>query len=230
MSPRRLFLCLLLGAAVTACTPVRLKTLTLAPLSFATGTSGVTGSKGYCLSAGKIPLSAFSPGAGQVMVGFDDYFAPGTDPFPCDDIRTVNFRAVVLFDLSAFDRLSIATLKFDTASSIERNGGGTRGTVPGKSFATMLGVGTLPFGTSSQLPSINEASLPAGSAISITVSSQVADWVMNGVANNGFVIWGPRGPFDRSNPPKSNDAMLSFYQNFRLEVVYNPALNPRAPQ
>lgn len=230
MNIRRLLVLPLLGLMLAGCAPVRLKTLALTPSAMATARSGVTGSKGFCLSAGEIPPSAFSPAASQVLVGFDDYFVAGSDPFPCDDIRALNFRAGVRFDLGAFDRLSIATLRFDTASSIERHGNGTIGTAPGKSLATTLGVAVLPLGSSTEMPSTNEAGLPGGSAISITVSGQVADWVMNGVANNGFVIWGPRPPFDRSNPPKSNDAVLSFYQNFQLEVVYNPALNPRAPQ
>ena len=227
---RRLLVLQLLGLLAAGCTPVRVKTAVLTPVAMATGRSGVTGSKGFCLSAGEIPPSAFSPAAGQVLVGFDDYFGAGSDPFPCDDIRALNFRAGVRFDLGAFDRLSIATLRFDTASSIERRNGVAIGTMPGKSFATMLGVGMLPLGSSTAIPSINETGLPPGSAISITVNDQVADWVMNGVPNNGFVIWGPRPPIDRSNPPESNDAVLSFYQNFRLEVVYNPVLNPRAAQ
>lgn len=220
---------LLLTAALSACTsPVTLKTITLKPVNMAIGTSGAQGSSGYCFSSGDIPPVAFSPGSGQVMVGFDDYFAPGTEPFPCDDIRWANFRAGVLFDLSPFDNLAIATLKFDTASSVERDPSGTRGTSPGKSFATTLGVGTAPF--SSQMPDTNEAVLPAGPAISIVVGGQVHDWVANGVANHGFVIWGPRDHINVSNPPKNNNAALSFFQNFALEVVYNPALNPRAPQ
>ena len=34
----------------------------------------------------------------------------------------------------------------------------------------------------------------------------------------------------RSNPPKNNNATLSWYQKCNLHLVYNPALNPRAPQ
>ena len=34
---------------------------------------------------------------------------------------------------------------------------------------------------------------------------------------------------DPNNPPENNKATLSWYENFNLRVVYNPALNPRAP-
>jgi hypothetical protein len=54
-----------------------------------TGMSGFRGSQGWCLSAGNPPPSAFFAGPGQVLVGFDDYYKPGTDPFPCRSHRAV---------------------------------------------------------------------------------------------------------------------------------------------
>ncbi len=210
------------------CPQVTLKTLDLQPTRVATGTDGFQGSMGYCLSAGHPPPTAFSPGAGRVMVGFDDFFDPGSDPFPCDDIRAVNFRAGLLFDVSQFDSLVTADLLFDTVDSIIRTGGETIGTSTPKSHATELGVGTQAFTTA--LPYDNEASLPAGPNMNIGVSGQVKDWVDGTRPNFGFVLSGPRGPISKSNPPKDNDAKVSWYSNFRLRVTYNPAQNPRAPQ
>lgn len=220
----------LLTLLLCTCQSVKIRTVDLEPVKFATGSSGTAGSVGYCLSAGQIPPSGFSPGPGQVMVGFDDFFRPGSDPFPCDDLRALVFRAGVMFDLTAFDRVSIVTLKFDTASSIDRSNGETIGRLPGRSFATTLGVGTQPF--SSTFPDDNEVNLPSGptAVVEVDVSAHVSDWVTKVRPNFGFVISGPRGLVDPGNPPKDNDAQLSFYQNFRLTVIYNPDLNPRAPQ
>ena len=161
------------------------------------------------------------------MVGFDDFFRPGTDPFPCDDIRAVVFRAGVLFDLSQFGSTVAATLTFDTAASVSRSGGGTS-TSPVRSVATTLGIGTQAF--TNAMPDDDQATLPSGPSVKIVVSGQVRDWVDKARPNFGFVISGPRGPIDRNNPPEDNDAEVSWYQNFRLEIIYNPALNPRAPQ
>jgi len=210
------------------CNPVTLKTIDLPLSNHGTGTSGFRGSQGFCLSAGNPPASPLSPGANQIMVGFDDFFNPGSDPFPCDDIRAAIFRGGVAFDVSQFDSIVGANLLFDTASSIDRSGGQTTGQIPGKSFATTIGVGTKVF--SSGMPDDTEASLPPGSSIDVGVSSQVSDWVSKTRPNFGFILWGPRGPADPSNPSKDNDAQVSFYTNFRLRIVYNPAQNPRAPQ
>lgn len=229
---RRLLLLVAIAALtlpLAACPPrpVQLKTLVIGPATFATGMAGFQGSTGYCLSAGRPPPSPFRAGPGQVMVGFDDFFKAGSDPFPCDDIRAVVFRAGVMFDLSQFDSTVAATLTFGTAASVSRGAGGTS-TSPVRSVATTLGVGTQAF--TNLMPDDNQATLPPGPAVKIVVSGQVRDWVDKSRPNFGFVVSGPRGPVSKSSPPKDNDAQLSWYQTFRLEIVYNPALNPRAPQ
>ena len=213
--------------ACQGCPPVTIKTLDLNPV-LATGTSGFAGSKGWCLSAGNIPPVPFSPASGQVMVGFDDYFKAGTNPFPCDDIRAVNFRGGARFDLSQFDSIVTADLLFDAVRSITRSGGETTGSSPATSFANVLCVATQPF--TSQMLCDNDASLPGTHNINIGVSSQVRNWIDNSRPNHGFVIAGPRGPVSSSNPPEDNDARISFYGNIKLRVHYNPKQNPRAPQ
>jgi len=211
-----------------SCTPVTLKHWDLKPIYQPTGTSGLTGSKGACLSVGEIPPSSFSPGAGQVMVGFDNFFRAGSDPFPCDDIRASVFRGGILFDLAAFDVLATATLSFEAARSISRTNAGTVGSIPGISVATTLGIATQPFTTT--MPETDTTSMTAGPNVKVTVSGPVGDWATKAVPNFGFVLGGPTGLVDGSNPPKNNNASLSWYQKFNLHVVYNPALNPRAPQ
>jgi hypothetical protein len=210
------------------CPPVPIKLVDLAPVNLATGTSGVAGAEGYCLSGGSVPPVAFSPGPGQVLVGFDDFFQPGAQPFPCDHLRDANFRAGVQFDLSKFSKVGIATLTFDTVDFVARANGETTGSSPPTSVATTLGVGTQAF--SAAFPDTDEVSLPGGPTVSVGVGNQVSNWVTSPGSNFGFVISGPRASIDPNNPPKDNDARVSFYANFRLTVTYNPVLNPNAPQ
>jgi hypothetical protein len=225
---------LFLMAALTVsgcqgCPPVTLKTLDLNPTSLAVGTSGVSGSTGWCLSAGNPPPSTFSAGKGQLMAGFDNFFKAGAPPFPCNDVRAVVFRSGVLFDVSQFDSIVSADLLFDTQNSISRSGSETTPQSPPASNATTLGVGTKTFTTA--MPDDNEASIAGLSgAIDVGVSSQVGDWVTKARPNFGLVIWGPHGPVDPNNPPEDNDAKITWYGNFKLRVIYNPAQNPRAPQ
>lgn len=222
-----LFLLALTLSGCDRCTPVTLKTIELQPGRIAQGTPGVRGSSGWCLSSGNPPASSFSPGPRQIIVGFDNFFEAGSDPFPCDDIRAVVFRGAVPFDVTQFDSVVTVELLFDAQSSIVRNSGGTAGTIPGVSHATTLGVATPPL--TGQLLFDNDASLPGGSSFNIGVSGQVRDWI-GGKPNLGFVLAGPTGLVNPSNPPENNDAKVTWYGNFRLRVVYNPALNPRAPQ
>jgi hypothetical protein len=212
-----------------SCSPVTLTTKDLKPTRFSTGTSGTVGADGFCLVNGTSPSSAFSAGTDHVMVGFDNFFRAGSGFLPCDDIRANVFRGGVVFDVSPFDVLASATLSFDTARSILRTNGATIGAIPGTSFATTVGVGIQPpFPTT--MPETNVESLPAGPRISVIVSDQVGDWIDKTVPNFGFIIGGPTGLVDRSDLPKNNEAKLSWYQNFNLQVLYNPALNPRAPK
>jgi hypothetical protein len=212
------------------CPPVTLKTLELRPANVATGTSGVAGSFGYCTSAGEVPPAPpFGTGAGEIKVGFDDFFRYGSDPFPCHDLRNSIFRGGVRFDLGQFDNIVSAELLFDTVRSMSRAGGGPIiNEAPPVSHAATLSVATQAF--TSQMLADDDAFLPLGLAINIGVSSQVRDWVSKSRPNFGFVFGGPRGPVSSASMFRDSDAMVTIYGNFRLKVLYNPALNPRAPQ
>jgi hypothetical protein len=212
------------------CTPQRVKTLELRPMpGMATGMTGFAGSVGACLSAGSVPPPARREGPGQVQVGFDNFFREGSGPFPCHDVRAVIFRGRVPFDLSQFDAIVAAQLKFDAQGSFRRDGGGAFiSQLPPASYATTLGMATTP--PNSVLPFDTDATLPALPSIDVAVTSQVRDWVENGRTNFGFIIAGPVLTFDPNDPPKNNDARLSLYGNFRLVVTYVPEKNPRAPQ
>jgi hypothetical protein len=221
---RGLVLVAMLGWQGCSSCNVTLKTLDLSPSDFDTGTTGTAGSIGWCLSAGNPPPTSFAPGPGQVMVGFDDFFNPGSQPLPCNELRDANFRGGVAFDVSPFDQIVSADFLFSTDSSIGRSGGETTSQIPPKSVATTLGVGTAAF--SPAMPDDNEAPLVASP---VGVTSQVRDWVTGARPSFGFVLWGPRPPVNHSNPPQDNDAQVSWYSGFKLRIVYNPANNPRAP-
>jgi hypothetical protein len=225
---RYLILCLLLFG-FQGCAPVTLMTHELEPSNnVATGTSGFAGSKGFCTSDGHPPPSGFSPIPGAAMVGFDNFFRAGTQPFPCDVIRAAIFRGGILFNLNQFDSIFLATLTFDSLKSASRSGGNSSVIEsPPISHATTLGIATE--NLSSKMLFDNDASLPSGPSINANVTSQVRDWVDQSRPNFGFVIAGPR-EVDKANPPRDNDAQISWYNNFRLRIVYNPALNARAPQ
>jgi hypothetical protein len=218
---------LLLAATLIGCKPVTLKTLELQPGKMHQAQTGSGGSFGFCLSQGDPPQSSFSPGKGQVVVGFDNFLKPGSGPFPCNDVRATVFRGDVPFDVSMFDSIVTADLLFDAQGSVTRSGGEATGTSPPTSHATTLGLATSPL-TGQQLFD-NDVTMPAGPSFNMGVSSQVRQWI-EGRTNLGFVLAGPTGLVDSSNFPKNNDAKVTWYGNFRLRIAYDPAQNPKAPQ
>lgn len=213
---------------LSGCAPGMLKTVELQPLATTTGTSGEAGSFGFCASQRTIPAPTFSPAPAQMMVGYDDFFRAGTPPFACDDLRVSVFRGGVKFDLSQFDAIVNAELLLDTMKSVTCSDGDLIGASTPISYANQLCVATEMF--SSKMLCDNEALLPVGDTISVGVSNQVRDWISKSRNNFGFVLGGPRPPFPATSPPRDNDAKISWYNNFRLRIRYNPALNLRAPQ
>jgi hypothetical protein len=214
--------------ATSGCHPITIRTLRLTPVQTVTGTTGFAGSTGFCTSQGNLPPLAFGPRRSDIQVGFEHFFRAGTSPFPCDDIEAVVYRAGILFDLSAFDNVGLATLEFRALQTFTRSNGQTQSTLPPTtSAATMLAQATQPF--TSALPADNDATLPPGPVVSVAVGGQVHDWTTGVRPNFGFVLWGPLPPVDRSNPPKDNNALVTRYGEFSLTLFYNPALNPRAP-
>ena len=218
----------LLVLLLSGCAPVMLKTVELQPLTTTTGTSGESGSFGFCASQGKTPATTFSPAPAQMMVGYDDFFRAGTQPFACDDVRVSVFRGGVKFDLSQFDSIVKAELLLDTVKSVSRSDGKLISNPSSISYASQLCVATEIF--SSQMLCDNDVLLPVGETIGVGVSNQVRDWVSMRRNNFGFVLGGPRPPFPAKSPPRDNDAKISWYNNFRLRITYKATLNPRAPQ
>ena len=217
-------------------TPVTLKTVTLSP-------SQLTASYEYWISEGPC-LPSFGtgdwwpPGPGQVPSGFDDGFQSGS--FGCDAEEQQLYRGHVAFDLRQFDQIVDATLTFGVDSSVSPSVA-PDGTVvqdnPAMSYATMLGMST---GTKNEGEGDyywdfdNPVSMPACTSAmftpcSLDVTSQAKAWIANTHPNLGFIIAGPNLDFPDSLP-HDNVGTLTFYGGFKLQVLYNPALNPRAPQ
>ncbi len=89
------------------CTPTRIKTLELRPApGLATGMTGFASAVGACLSADPGATACTEGGPGQVQVGFDKFFRPGSGPFPCHGVRATIFRGRVPFDPASSMRSS----------------------------------------------------------------------------------------------------------------------------
>lgn len=220
-----LALCVLSLTACDKCPPrVKLKTLDLTPTRRGQAGPGFAGTQGICIGADAPPPTSFSPASGQVMVGFDNFFNGGTF---CDRIRAQVFRGLIDFDVSQFDSIISANLIFDTQRSVERINE-TVGQNPPKSFATTIGLGTPPI--TADMLFDTDAPLSGGPSFDVGVTSQVKSWVDGSHPNAGFVLAGPTELIDPNNIPENNEAKVSWYGNFRLRIVYNPAQNPRAPQ
>jgi len=167
------------------------------------------------------PQPSWLPGPGEILSGFDDYHDPGSGIFPCVTQVDANYRGEVHFDLSQFDRIVGADLVFFTSQSRSWDGEPV-GQNPPVSIATTLGVSTDGWNFDHSTP------LPTGPQFNINVTNQVRNWINHTHENFGFVIAGPRLdiPSDLGN---DTGGKMSWYAGFKLVVVYNPALNPRAP-
>ena len=241
---KRASIAIALGLLLAGCprTPITLKTVALSP-------SQINGSYQYWYSQNawcSVPLpgqglflNGLGPeplGPGEVYSGFEDIYNKGADPFPCEEQQQTLYRGQVAFDLGQFDSIVDATLNFDVAQSLAENGG-VNNQIPPVSNATTLGMST---GTSSGSNGPyfwnfdNPVSLPSCGPLikpncSVDVSTQARAWATNSHANFGFILTGPILDFP-SNLPKDNNGNVSWYNDFQLKVIYNPAQNPRAPQ
>jgi hypothetical protein len=224
--------CLSIAAALAlAGCAATLKTIDLPAQSlFATSIVG-GGAFGFCYGADDPPPTSFSPGPGELLVGFDDWRRPGAPPFPCDTVRDVAFRSGIAFDLAKFKTVVNAELLFDTANSVTRAGGETTSQQPPQSAATALGLAVKPLGTDPGLLDEEETALASSTGSQdINVTAQVREWLSGSRANNGFVLSGPLPAPTEDAHPSDNDAKVSWERNFRLRLQYDPSKNPGAPQ
>jgi hypothetical protein len=224
--------------------PVTLKTIVLQPTSVTSGYQTafaqswecdvpLPGQGGFLNGLGPEPSNA-----GEAPSGFDDIYNHGADPFQCNEQEQILYRGHVQFDLSQFDDPVSATLNITSVRSTQN----VQPQSPPQCVATILGMST---GTrdDGQGPYFwdydNDASIggpiPPSACqtiinplFAIGVSNQVRQWMTQQHFNWGFIIAGPNlGP---PSVPSDNNGAVTFYSGFQLSVLYNPALNPRAPQ
>jgi hypothetical protein len=225
---------LLAIALLAACaTPWYFRIDEIHPSELSTSAPGPSGEFGACLEAQAfLPFQAPVvplPG-GQVLVGYDNRFEPGTEPFPCHRIRASLWRGYVTFPLDKYDSIISAFLLFDTVRSLDRypdkNPQRMFASVPGESYATRVGMPGANFAIVDAVPV--RGRLP----VEAHVTDHVSQWISGAVANEGFVIANGDDvlPLSPTSLPRKNDAKISWYANFRLRVLYNVPDNPRTPQ
>ena len=236
-----LLLPLLLGGCPPM--PVTLKTITLRPSLDEFGEQSWF-LNSFCAGVAPFGTGPVSPApSGQIYVGFQDVYARGAEPFPCQWEDDLLYRGHITFDLSQFDAITDATLLFGLVSSQSTSLAPSAGPGvimqdnPPQSYATTVGMST---GTKNegQGPYYwdfdNPVSLPACTSMmftpcSLDVSAQVRMWFSGTHPKYGFIVAGPVMDFP-SSLPHDNNANISWYGGIQLQIVYNPALNPRAPQ
>jgi len=222
-------------------TPIKLKTVTLNPIAVDPPYQYSYSQSWECnvpLPGQGLFLNGLGPEpvrAGETTVGWEDIYDEGAQPFPCEEEQQTIYRGHVQFDVSKFDAVVDATLTYDTSHSENTTGGANE--IPPNSYATTLGMstGTRNDGNGPYFWDYdNDVTLAqCGFLItpncSLDVSYEVNQWTSQKHFNWGFIIAGPK--FSTDNPlPKDNNAQLTWYNHFQLVILYNPALNPRAPQ
>ena len=174
--------------------------------------------------------------SGQIAVGYEDIFNNGAPPIPCQQEERTVYRGQFAFDLTNFPVIAGATLTMSIVGSENQTGAGANES-PGTSHANVLGMSTGEInGQNGPIfwPYDNDVGfLPCSVSLiqpdcSQDVSTQARMWATNAHQNFGFILAGP--VLDPSNPPQDNNAALTWYTNPQLIVLYNPALNPNAPQ
>lgn len=245
MTITKKLLCLVALLVMTGCPPgppIVLKTLTLNPTNVSFGYQEHDTSSWEC--AGSIGTFGTGPETampGEALAGWEDLYVPGSDPLPCNYNQQMLYRGHVEFDgLRQFDSVVTATLLWNVDESENQTGLASLD-IPAISYPTILGMATAQSQGSNGQPywwnddPATEVSLPACQQSLIKpdcqlgVSWQVNQWTSQQMIDLGFEVIGPKLSID--DPlPNDNNAQLSWLGNWHLTVLYNPALNPRAPQ
>jgi hypothetical protein len=228
--------------ALAGCNPpIVLKTITLNPSGVYWADQSDLLTSGACniplpgqgLDSGGLGPATVNPG--EAPSGYDDIFYPGAQPIPCNEQEQILYRGDVQFDLSKFAAIVSATLNFSGIRSTLNHQPQT----PPACVATVLGLASAPsqgnngpyfwnYSDSIQMTPQNPCQTLIPPLYSFNVSSWARQWTGGSVPNNGMIIAGP----DLGSPgtPQDNNGNVSFYSGFQLVVLYNPALNPQAPQ
>jgi hypothetical protein len=218
-----------LAACVAGCnTPWYFRIDELHPSSVGTIRPNAVGAHGTCFSMPDVPSFDVSAEAGQGIVGFHHFHDPGTSPLPCASFRVTLPRAHATFPLDKYDSILVAYLLFDTLRSIDRDATATYSQIPGVSYGTRVGAAV----PHDNIPILDP--IPVGwrmHPVTVNVTPLVNDWITNARPNAGFIVANSedlrRMLYDEA--PHDNNAQLSWYGNFRLQILYNVPDNPRTP-
>jgi hypothetical protein len=192
---------------------------------------------GPCLFAFGTP-DGYPGGPLGVVAGMSDSFV--CNGFDCSNMEQQQYRGQVEFDdLSQFDQIVSATLTFWVDISLSPSvapdsNGAPYGDIPPISHATRLGMSIgqkfgdqgfyfWDFDNDVPMPVCTNAGL-----CSVDVTSQASTWIAKTHDNWGFIIAGPNLDW-LSSLPHDLVTIVSYYATFQLDVLYDPAANPRAP-
>jgi hypothetical protein len=183
----------------------------------------------------------FTPGKGEALVGYVNFYDPGTEPAPCWEKIDHAYRAQVRFKSGWMDKYRHgpiagfyhAYLTFGVRGGMRSENGVAyeRGLW---SAAAWLGVLTSPWSTAGEdgrhrqgdsfTPASFRRKLATGTAtggvrvsplsFKVNVTSMVLDWVCGRRANHGFALRGPDETF-----AADQDRYLSAYHRFELRLT-----------
>ena len=121
----------------------------------------------------------------------------------------------------------VATLTFDIENSISANGEVVRPESPACN-ATTLGMGFR-----NRLVLLRQSIYPASVRAVVQHGREFSGAGLGQPESRqfqGFILSRPQARTFRATCHRTTAASISWYNNFQLQVLYNPALNPRAPQ
>lgn len=156
--------------------------------------------------------------AGSTLVGFKNYYDPGTNPFPCTLSVDEVYRGVVRFDLSAIQKLKpdfveSANFNYVIDSSVFCSSAGGRCVTDKRNCVAEALVSTIDVRGKSQIP----GDLPHGDSYrfgpSGDVTSVVREWINGTTRNFGFVLKGSDESYSTNN-----SACYSILSGFTLTV------------
>jgi hypothetical protein len=182
-------------------------------------------SASYCFYTSGLGPS-FAPSGTQILVGFENHWDPGTNPFPCWEKIDLAYRTAIKFDMGPLSgkKLWNATLTFTnqktnaTAAAPATCLSEIMYGVSDWSGATDLIQGDsyldLPTGTNVNVsnPTVH---ISNSTSYQIDVTDAVRGWLNGSRPNFGFVFRGPREDY-----VKDNGQCGSFYGNIKLQVEY----------
>lgn len=156
--------------------------------------------------------------AGSTLVGFNNYYDPGTNPFPCRLSSDQVFRGVVRFDLSLIQKMKpdfveSAHFNYVISKSVHCSGAAGRCVTDRRSCVDEALVATVDVRGKSHVP----GDLPHGDSYGFgssgDVTSVAREWINGTTRNFGFVLKG----IDE-NYGTNNNSCYSVLSTFTLTV------------